>query len=96
MFVKVDIYIDRAASNLADINRTDEESTAAQSNKSSDFTGNTAQILRDRFLSDSYYVKTINYSYMNGIFETDLLLGDLCTIKRGKNNSETECPIIVK
>ena len=87
--LKVDIYIDRAASNLADINRTDEESTAAQSNKSSDFTGNTAQILRDRFLSDSYYVKTINYSYMNGIFETDLLLTKRNWVPGIKNKIET-------
>jgi len=87
--LKVDIYIDRAASNLADINRTDEESTEAQSNKSSDYAGNTAQILRDRFLSDAYYVKTINYSYINGTFETDLLLTKRNWIPGIKNKIET-------
>ena len=72
--LSVDLYIDRYSSSLADSSRTDASSTAPQSNKSSDFTGNRDRILRDNFLSDAYYVKTVSYSYTNGIFETDLLL----------------------
>lgn len=87
--LQVDIYIDRNASSLAEISRIDNESTEAQSNAISDFPGNEENILRDSFLSDSYYVKTINYSYMNGIFETDLLLTKRNWIPGIKNKIET-------
>ena len=72
--LSVDIYIDRHASNLADSSRTDISSTAPQFNKSGDSPRNRDRVLLDKFLSDAYYVKTISYSYTNGIFETDLLL----------------------
>ena len=72
--LKVEIYVDKATSKIAEINRTDADSTEAQSNKLSNFPNNTDTQLVDRFLSDSYYVKTISYSYTNGTFETDLLL----------------------
>ena len=72
--LSVDIYIDRYASNLADSSRTDISSTAPQFNKSGDSPRNRDRVLLDKFLSDAYYVKTISYSYTNGIFETDLLL----------------------
>jgi hypothetical protein len=87
--LRVEIYIDRAASYDADINRTDDESDETQSNKLSDYQGNPETVLRDRFLSDAYYVKTINYSYMNGIFETDLLLTKRNWIPSIKNKIET-------
>ena len=87
--LRVEIYIDRAASYDADINRTDDESDETRSNEQSDYQGNPETVLRDRFLSDAYYVKTINYSYMNGIFETDLLLTKRNWIPSIKNKIET-------
>ena len=70
----VDIYLDRVASNAADTSRTDADSPEAHSNQGLDWPQNRDRILRDNFLSGAYYVKTINYSYTNGTFETDLLL----------------------
>ena len=70
----VDIYLDKIASSVADQNRTDTSSTEAQKNTSADSIVNRENIIRDKFLSGVYYVKTINYSYTNGTFETDLLL----------------------
>ena len=87
--LKVEIYVERTTSNLADINRTDADSTEAQSNKLSDFPNNKNNRLIDRFLSDSYYVKTISYSYTNGKFETDLLLTKRNWIPGIKNKIET-------
>jgi hypothetical protein len=87
--LKVEIYIDRESSDIAESNRLDDDSTIEQSNEISDYKGNTEQILRDSFLSDSYYVKTINYSYMNGIFETDLLLTKRNWIPSIKNKIKT-------
>ena len=87
--LKVEIYVERTTSNLADINRTDADSTEAQSNKLSDFPNNKNNRLIDRFLSDSYYVKTISYSYTNGNFETDLLLAKRNWIPGIKNKIET-------
>ena len=87
--LKVEIYVERTTSNLADINRTDADSTEAQSNKLSDFPNNKNNRLIDRFLSDSYYVKTISYSYTNGKFETDLLLAKRNWIPGIKNKIET-------
>jgi len=88
--LKVEIYVDRATSKLADMNRTDADSTEAQSNKLSDTPNNANNTqLIDRFLSDSYYVKTINYSYTNGTFETDLLLAKRNWIPAIKNTIKT-------
>ena len=87
--LKVEIYIDKATSKLVEINRTDDESTEAQSNKLSDFPNNRNTHLVDRFLSDSYYVKTISYSYTNGTFETDLLLTKRNWIPAIKNKIKT-------
>ena len=74
---------------MAEINRTDDESTEDQSNKLSDFPNNRNTHLVDRFLSDSYYVKTISYSYTNGTFETDLLLTKRNWIPAIKNKIKT-------
>ena len=87
--LKVEIYIDKATSKLAEINRTDDESTEDQSNKLSDFPNNRNTHLVDRFLSDSYYVKTISYSYTNETFETDLLLTKRNWIPAIKNKIKT-------
>jgi len=87
--LKVEIYVDKVTSSLADINRTDEDSTEAQSNKLSNFPNNTNTQLVDRFLSDYYYVKTISYSYTNETFETDLLLTKRNWIPAIKNKIKT-------
>jgi hypothetical protein len=87
--LKVEIYIDKATSKIVEINRTDADSTEDQSNKLSDFPNNKNTYIVDRFLSDSYYVKTISYSYTNGTFETDLLLTKRNWIPAIKNKIKT-------
>ena len=72
--LSVDIYLDRVAASMADNSRTGPDSTEDQKNNTEDDGRNRDRILRDKFLSDAYYVKTISYSYMNGLFETHLLL----------------------
>jgi len=87
--LKVEIFVDRTTSSIAEINRTDADSTEDQSNKLSDYPNNRNTQLVDRFLSDSYYVKTISYSYKNGTFETDLLLTKRNWIPAIKNKIKT-------
>jgi hypothetical protein len=87
--LSVDIYLDRVAASMADNSRTGPDSTEAQKNITEADNKNKDRILRDKFLSDAYYVKTISYSYMNGLFETDLLLTKRNWIPSGIKKIET-------
>jgi hypothetical protein len=70
--------MDRQAAAVANVMRSDIESTDLQKNKLdtgfSEYDNKPNAMVMDMSLSDFYYVKSIRYGYVDGKFETSLIL----------------------